>query len=333
MSTQLRDANPYSDEQVDALALHGEDALREAILRHRVRPRRRWQWAGITAGMVATGATLIVLLVGGSTPERAWSAEAVRVAESVPRLLLPGWEVVRADEFSVDEGEMTFARGELTLDLLWTTGESFAAWRKDRADESRRLPDVGVPGGRAIVFAYLDSDRDYRASWLSGPYRVELRVGNAPDGQALSPEEFARTAASLRAVNVDEWLSAMPPSAVIPVDSEKVVAEILDGVPVPENFDTTRLADDGVRDRYQLSAKVIGAVACAWIAQYYEGDRAEAAAALRTVTDWKALEAMRSQGAYPEVLVDHVDAVLGDGTIIGGKKLQVREVYKAALGC
>jgi hypothetical protein len=327
MTTRLRDANPYSDEQVDALALHGEDALREAILRHRARPaRRRWQWAGLTAGMVATAATLAVVFVGGSTPERAWSAEAVRVAESVPRLLLPGWEVVRADEFVVDDGEMELARGDLRLQLNWRGVRGFRSWVRSRAHESVRLPDAAVPGGTALVFRYKETDDDHTALWRAGRFTMELRG-------SMSEEEFAAALGSLEAVDVDTWLSAMPESVVLPVDNREVVDGMLADMPVPDGFDADTLVDSRIRDRYQLGAKVAGAVTCAWIARYYEGDRAEATAALETARDWKVLGEMRSQGAYPDVLWEHVDAVLGDGTIIGGKELPVRDVYKEALGC
>lgn len=44
----------------------------------------------------------------------------VQVAETAPRLLVeaPHWSVVRADEFGVGYGEMTFSNGEHRLDLL-----------------------------------------------------------------------------------------------------------------------------------------------------------------------------------------------------------------------
>ena len=42
---------------------------------------------------------------------------------------------------------------------------------------------------------------------------------------------------------------------------------------------------------------------------------------------------MEREGAYGEVLFQHVDAVAGDGTIMGGKTLTVERSYKDALGC
>ena len=46
----------------------------------------------------------------------------MRVAESVPRLLVGDWKVTRADEFDVGQGEMDFTDGARTVQLSWRKG-------------------------------------------------------------------------------------------------------------------------------------------------------------------------------------------------------------------
>ncbi len=77
-------------------------------------------------------------------------------------------------------------------------------------------------------------------------------------------------------------------------------------------------------------------VACGWIATWVDGgtkQKAEAVAALKTARTWTVLKEMAKQGAYHEVLQQYVDAIAGDGTVVGGKVLTVAESYKSALGC
>ena len=64
-----------------------------------------------------------------------------------------------------------------------------------------------------------------------------------------------------------------------------------------------------------------------------DAGRARAVAALATARRWKVLLAMRSEGAYRDVLLQYAAAVAGGGTVTGGKVLSVEESYRAALGC
>src|SRR5262249_15510938 len=136
------------------------------------------------------------------------------------------------------------------------------------------------------------------------------------------------------------WLSAMPASVVQPADQATVVDEMLKGVPLPAGFDAQGLVREDVRDRYQLGAKVSGAVACAWIGQWVvarrDGDTAAtsaAVAAMATSRGWTILKEMQAEGDYPEVLWQYADAIAGPGTVEGGKTLSVEESYRQALGC
>jgi hypothetical protein len=302
-------------------------------------PRRRRRLPAVAvavAVVVAVGVLGGVRLSGAGSGGAAWAAGAVRVAEGAPRLLIaePGWRVTRADEFTPQEGEMTFADGTASAELTWRPRPEGEAYVKDRANSASLHTTTDLLGARADVFRYEGPLNDFTALWLQGDDQVELR------GVQPSLDAFLALLHSLRVVGVDDWLSAMPASVVRPIDQADVVAKMLDGVPVPAGFDGSGLAGDGALDRYQLGARVAGAVACAWIDRWVAarktGDDAaasRAAEAMATSHSWPFLQEMTSEGAYPEVLWQYADAMATGGTVPGGKTLTVEESYRAALGC
>jgi hypothetical protein len=282
------------------------------------------------AAAVAVASTLI-----GAGGETAW-ASAVEVARAAPRLLVtePGWKVARADEFSTEYGEMTFVRDAQQLGVRWGPAQDHKFGVEKRAAELDALPMVDVAGDRASVFRYPGTN-DFTALWLRGEWSVEAR------SLAPSAESFAATLASLRAVEIDTWLAAMPDSVVKPASRDEIVAEMLAGVTHPDVFYIAApQSGDGVRDRYQLGAQVAGAVACAWIGQWVDARRAgdesgaqQAVTAMATSHRWPILLEMNEEGDYPEVLWELADAMATDGVVMGGKPLTVEETYADALGC
>jgi hypothetical protein len=133
----------------------------------------------------------------------------VRVAQAVPRLLItePGWTVTRADQFTVDEGEMTFTDGTRIIDLQWND-RRFAGFIKNRDDKTKRIGSLDVPSGKAIVLRYTGPGAYFTALWPSGRYTMELR------SSALRMDELRKLLGSLRQVSVHAWLRAMPASVV-----------------------------------------------------------------------------------------------------------------------
>jgi hypothetical protein len=350
-------AAPIRDDELDALALDPLEAqLRAAIVRepraavrrprrpHRL-PRRRVHVAAALAVAVCAALVLAGTSFFGAdqVTQRAWAAEAVRVANAVPRLLLdaPGWTVVSADEFSVDFGEMRFTNdGEPGVRLKWNQarpGGLLIDGRKDDPSASM-VRTTKVLGHRTLVYRVGDGSMpgDYLAGvWRQGGYVLELRA------EAGSVDSLVALLHAIRAVGVDEFLSAMPASVVLPVDRETVVRAMLADLPLPAGFDADRLtAGDAVRDRYQLGARVVGAVACTWIKQWAtakrSGDTATAARAVRAMSssrDWEILREMQAEGAYPAVLWELADAMAGSGRIMGGRGSTVQESYSQGLGC
>ena len=336
---QLRLSRPDAAGPTPDLVWQAREELLTAIAGRRA-PRRltRRRLAGVAVPALAAAIAAVVLgiTLSGRGGDQAWAAELVRVAEAAPRLIVdePGWQVTRADQFSVDYGEMTFADGEREVDLKWLPGRQYAhavATREVELDDLGTAPAVGA---EARLFRYTGTN-DFVAVWLQDDYTVEVR-GIAPDAAA-----FRAVLASLREVDVDTWLSAMPESVVVPARQAEVVAEMLADIPLPPGFGAADIpSGQAVRDRYTLGALVTGAVACAWIDRWVaarrDGDREavrQASDAMGTSLGWAVLLEMNDEGDYPEVVWEYADALATGGPVSGGKPLTVEESYEAALGC
>jgi hypothetical protein len=339
-------ANPIDERELGALPLgHVEIALREAVLRsggHRPaasrRPARRLPSRRLLAGLaVAALAAVGLVALTGRDPGpsgTAWAAPLVHLAESSPLLLLdrPGWSVTRADETDEVEGEMTFMQGAShRADLHWRRGP-LEQWQRDRAKEGSQVVHRTVLGHRAQLSQYAGST-DFTAIWPEGSRVLEFRAVTA------DLAAFEQLLGSLKRVDVDTWLSALPASVVKSANRAVVVTQMLADIPVPPGFDAASLeSEPTVSDRYQLGAKVTGAVACEWIARWdaarKRGDTAAARAALdamQTSHRWKVLDEMRKDGAWPEVLVGYADAMRGDGRGLTGASLAAE--VRFGLGC
>ena len=302
--------------------------------------RRRLVLAGAAAGIVAGG--LLLTQPFGSHETTAWAADALAVAESAPRLLVTadGWEVTRADEFSIEDGEMTFAGPDgQELSLAWGTDDS--GGYHDRLDEwsndAQRLNDTTVAGHQAAVFQTGSPQQaHFVVLWPERHYGVEAR-GDFPDLNA-----FIDIAATIEPVDVDTWLSAMPPTVVKAESRAAAVQQMLADIPLPAGLDTSSLAGDGsVTDRYQLGAHVTGPIACAWIEQWVDATRTgdtqaaqEAIDAMATSHNWDILLEMETQGGWSHVVWELADAIATDGTIDGGlPDMPVADNYVQGLGC
>jgi hypothetical protein len=284
------------------------------------------------------------------------------VARAAPRLLVgqPGWEITRADEFSVGNGEMTFARGQRRLELHWGPGRDYTLRVEKRSVDQDAVGTINVAGDTARVFRYRGTS-DFTAIWLQDGMMVEARelasgadAAPQPAGpgvrrraRAIDPatataslSEFKATVASLREVDVASWLAAMPDSVVEPASRSEIVSEMLAGLPLPDGLDTAPLTSgNAIRDRYQLGAQVAGAVACAWMDRWVAARRAgdengvrHAMTAMASSHGWPILLEMQEEGDYPKLLWE-IAASMAANRIVMGKPLTVVESYAKALGC
>lgn len=295
-------------------------------------------------------------------PEQAWAREIMEIAAVSPRLLpsQPGWRIDRADSFRADDGEVSFTRGQLSADLTWTPRSMYEDRVKGRTLGSKRYGDVKVGSTNAVVIRYASTEDDFAALWIHGEHTLELRSnmhipkelqgvpwsvgeGDRPEFfTGFSYETFRALLASLQEVSIDEWLSAMPDSVVRPGQAEDAVDEMLADIPQPEGFARASVIDeDAVRDRYQLGAKVTGAVTCGWARQWVEAirdgndqRRDEAADAMAGARDWKILVEMQDEGAYPDVIWELADVMQTSALPSGpNRRMFTEENLAQGLGC
>ena len=337
-------AAPRSRRRRRAIAGPARRGERTGIAR---RPARRRVLAGFALAVLAVIASVSIAGRDGGGSGTAWAAPLVRLAEASPLLLLdqPGWKVSRADEYGDGEGEMTFTRGagdrvaddgspirRDSADLHWRRG-AIEMWLRDRAKSSSRVVQRTVLGRPAQISQYSGTT-DFTAIWSGDGGRVlEFRAVTA------DLAGFEALLASLRRVDVDAWLSAMPASVVKSADRAAVVREMLAGIPLPPAFDAASIEQaPSVSERYQLGAKVAGAVACGWFERWSaaraRGDAAatrEAVNAMQTSRGWKILREMDSDGDYPEVLWGYADAMAAGQATSHGRPLMAE--VRGGLGC
>jgi hypothetical protein len=343
-------ANPLTPERAADLAVvDAQDELLAGLLAERApaaergaRRGRRRVFARVGVAVTAIAVVLVALLSlkDGSSDQgsgTAWAAAQVRFAEASPLVLLgaPGWRVEYGDEQSAEEGELHFRRGPtppsrdivvsgdepaapLPADtsyaqLNWRSG-GLASWVEDRASEAARTASAPVLGTTAHVYQYeggTPGHRDITALFRYDGRVLEFRAG------AADIEAFEALLATLKRVDTDTWLSAMPASVVKAPDRDAAINQMLQGIPVPPGFDPSDVEGAKLtKDRYQLGAAVVGTVACQWFKRWSDArtahDRAkerEATAAMATAKGWPVLHEMAKQGEYPHVLLEFVAAM------------------------
>jgi hypothetical protein len=256
--------------------------------------RRRVATLSLSFVVTAVLAALLVVSgwVGGQGEGRTdFAAAAIRVAEANPRLLVtaPGWKVRRADAFEPDSGELTLSDGSHRFEIRWYPARRYRQYLRDRAEVS--APQHGaLLGMRATTVHY---GRGEYATTLSPNDDVFVEVRGRL-GSRSSYEEILR---SLRPVDVETWLDAMPASTVRPAARSEAVNRMLRGIPTPPGFDAARLErEDSIANRDSLAVAVGNAVACAWVESWIRArdadDQAKAA---------RAVDAMASSAAWPIV--------------------------------
>jgi hypothetical protein len=329
------------DAQADLLAGLMAEPMPEPRAARVPRMRRRTlARVALVAAVAAAAVALVAVLSLRDDSSRqgsgtAWAAEQVRFAEASPLVLLgaPGWRVEYADEETAADGELHFRRGpnpqDITAsadppkppipadtnaaDLNWRSG-GIATWLEDRANSAVKTTTAPVLGTTAHVYQYgggTPGHRDITALFRYDGRVLEFRAGVA------DIEAFKALLATLKRVDTNAWLSAMPASVVKTQDRDGAINQMLRGVTVPPGFDAKDIKGaDLTKDRYQLGAAVTGTVACQWFKRWSDArkanDRAkerEATAAMATAKHWPVLKEMAKQGAYPEVLIKFAAAM------------------------
>ena len=278
-----------------------------------------------------------------------------------------GWRVDEATVTAVANAVTTDQSGAATLssvphgfelaDPAATAALGVSSQYEFQRDDGATIEISFYPGGAAAVAERVsdESDRstvplgDEEVSLLDygdgGRYRADLKRGFwvwELDGEPFdSPDDFLALVSALRVVDEETWRATLPDNIVAGgAERAAAVEQLLAGVPVPAGFDVggTQLT----ADRYQLITQVSGAVACAWLDQWFDateaGDDAAATAAadaLATSHQWPMLREIETQGAWSESLWDTADAVNGGsgGATGTGPEAPTRADTAGGLGC
>lgn len=259
--------------------------------------------------VILAGALLLIaaitLVVGLRPGEKntgsAYAAEAVKVAEANPRLLLgdPDWHVSYAQWDSPSYGEIEFTprEGGLSrghLDLSWMPVDE---WH-DRARDWIRATTGGseaveVDGAQAQVYAVTGDPHTF-----IGVLSPQGDLGVLFRGTASDKQGFADRLGSLEAADVDTWLAAMPPSVVLPDYAQNRLSQVLEDVSLPVGTDSSGLAPASMpQSESQFDAYVLRGAFCSWLDEWWaadqRGDDGAAAAAiveLQRAPEWPALQ-------------------------------------------
>jgi hypothetical protein len=324
-------ANPFGDDRLGALptGTAGSDLLEEIMTTTAPAPtvqtppparppRRRGILVAAAAAVIACGVG-----VGGAlfphgnpaAPASAYAAEVVAVAEANPRLLLdkPGWKVIAIGQFTKEAGEVHFSAGRQTLTVHWRPADEYGGFTMDRGKDTTEQP-IDLLGQHGKLFATKGSKAAYTSYSTVLPVKGVNFLDITMEGG--SGRAYREVLAALKPVDVKTWLDALPASAVKPADTARVVTEMLADIKVPSGFDPKPLQQGDLDSRYNLGAKVTGAVSCSWIKEWEKakaaGDPAgvqSAVAAMRTSRSWKVLQEMQKTGAWSQSIWEIPDAM------------------------
>lgn len=274
------------------------------------RRRRGAAFAFAALAVAAALAAVFVLSTGGDATKREpeFASAAIRVAEANPRLLVtaPGWSVKHAYGFEVDSGTMIFVKDEWgfarKFELSWYPARFYRRYLHDRADVGPRV--------RGTLLGFQTTTVHNPRNTLGADYETLF----SPEGDVAvevhavlrNKREYEQVLQSLRRVDVETWLRAMPPEVVRPGVLSSLVEQMLSGVPLPPDFDRGALPNSGlVTDRYRLGTKVTGVVACGWLDRWSQATRAgdeaaaaEAVRAMQTARRWPVLLRMAREGGW-----------------------------------
>lgn len=338
-----------TDDAVAALPLsHGRADLLEEIMRTPVlddrpvrteQPRRRTRWV-VPA---AAAAVVAVLALGsawwaqgdgdggsGGTQEVASQPTAGNAGDHV-LLTAPGWTVTAmyADKTS---GEMTYEKGDQSLELMWGPTSSYDGYVEDRRYIVEPPADgdpLQILGVDAQMWPYSATDHTAIRAVEHGQW-IEFR------GSGMSKAAYLALLDQLQLVDTATFEAALPDDFVTEGERTSKVDEVLDEIAavahplLPPGVDRSTITSDQ-NDSYQFGAELSGAVACAWLDEFADAKRAgaqgrmdTAAAVLATAHDWPVLNRMNASGDYPEVVWQYADEVNAG---------QVPEGYVDGLGC
>lgn len=316
-----------TDEQVASLDLaEGRAQLLEEIMAtpvldrvHRPDEPRHAPWVSVAAAAAA-----VTLVVGGAawlgsrhdpravdTPVASGPSSSVEGYRAV--LSDPGWRI--SDLYDPGDGHggsISYARGPVDVEINWYPADTYASYVQDRQVDLGDPEVLDLLGEASKLWSYDDQDFEAMRPAAQGHF-LAIRASG------LTRTDFLQLAAGLRLVDEEAFADAVGDSAVTPANADRVVAEILDDVPLPDGFTSPSLGR-AYLSRYQAIAEVTGPVSCAWARQYDEGRAGGDQRAVDEATDamvgsrqWAALREIADQGDWAESLWS-MGAAMASGT-------------------
>lgn len=269
-------------------------------------------------------------------------------ADSVAVAPPPGWEVVDQATASLLDRQVQYEFTDGTLPAPVTTTPTAG----DAPLAAGRVLTVRlIYGGEFALRSRVSRDRAVERAVDGESVHVEHEAGQYTrlhvlrddwvwevDVQGVDTVEDALVLfARLRVVDPASWDAALADEVVTESERPRVVTELLDGVPTPAGFTPAAIGAAGTSDRYQLIAQVSGALACAWLDQWFSAQDADdvtrqqtAADALATSRTWPMLLEVADQGGWSGSVWEWADAVNGGTEPAGGVN---RTGAASALGC
>lgn len=259
--------------------------------------------AAVLAAVIVVSGGSIDSIRQGARP--AFADAAVKVAEANPRLLItaPGWRIVEAKSFRTQYGQLIFGDGHHQLNLGW-----MPAFNRQKM-LGRERPGAGrswtsTIGGHELAMTRL---KELKAgNYFSTVLPAEDGVFVFLDGWFATRSEWEELMASVRPVDVEAWLDAMPAEVLRPEMLPSEVARVLRGVPVPPGFDASAVLTETVlTNRFQAAKKLTQAVTCEWVQRWSAARRSgngaiaqEAAEAMSGARHWPVLWRMAREKGY-----------------------------------
>ncbi|GAA2829598.1 hypothetical protein [Kribbella solani] len=277
--------------------------------------RRRPIYIAVAVAVVVAIVAVTGAVIPGGNPAAPVPAyaEAREFAEHNPRMLLgPPWKAIDiGTPFSAHGGELIFTDGKHEVRINWRPKDQYQIYSVDRLPGGKE-ESVKVLGRTAKLF----EGPARKDNWIT-VFPVEGETFVDIQGALGSEAAYREMLAALRIPDIDSWLAAMPASAVLPGDHAKVVAEALEGIPLPPRFNRDALDKKAdVSNRYQIGVVVTTKVVCAWVDQWRTAKRAgdqagvgEARAALGTARSWKILLEMQREGGWPRAIWSITDPI------------------------
>jgi hypothetical protein len=134
----------------------------------------------------------------------------------------------------------------------------------------------------------------------------------------VAESEFRSLLAALVIVPDAEWRAAYAPEMVTPDELASLVAEMLDGVDLPDTLEPASFEElDVAGDRYSIGAAVVDLIVCEWLEIWERSpagspEREAVISALRHAATWPILIEMERSGGYTDV-IRQVGTAVGEG--------------------